>query len=185
VEPFRSAKRRFGLLTRGLAVLCAAATVAAGLPAGAQAAGLQWEPTANLFWSINGSTLLGMFQNGQCTQLAANKRPDVVKTIVISSIARELQDGLGEVVPNFNARNWANLAQGAGIPTGQSPMVGALMVLQPGVMGAGPAGHIAYVKSVQRHSFTVSQMNAPIPFQVSHQRFRRSTAHQSGVRFIY
>jgi surface antigen len=185
MDPVRSPKRRFAMLARGFVVLCATAGIAVSLPAGAQAATLRYEPSATLFWTVNGPALLSLFQNGQCTQWAAEKRPDVVKTIVVSTVAHDLQQGLGEVIPNFDARYWATLAQQAGIATGQKPKVGGLMVFQPGVLGAGSAGHIAYVQSVQRHSFTISEMHAPMLFQVTHDTLRRSDARQPGVRFIY
>jgi surface antigen len=180
-----SPKGRFAVLARGFAVLCATAGIAVSLPAGAQAATLRFEPSATLFWTVNGPSLLSLFQNGQCTQWAADKRPDVIKTIVVNTIARDLQQGLGETIPNFDARYWPSLAQQAGIATGQKPKVGALMVFQPGTLGAGSAGHIAYVQSVQRHSFTISEMHAPVLFQVTHETLRRSDARESGVRFIY
>ena len=173
------------MLARGFVALCATAGIAVGLPAGAQAATLRYEPSATLFWTVNGSALLSLFQNGQCTQWAADKRPDVVKTIVINAIAHDLELGLGEVIPNFNARNWANLAQQAGMATGHKPEVGALMVLQPGVMGAGAAGHIAYVESVRKRKFTISQMHAPFLFRVTHETLRKWKARQPGVQFIY
>jgi hypothetical protein len=174
----QSPRGRFGVLSRGLAVLAAVAAVAATLPAGAQALTLRYEPSATLFWTVNGSALLSLFQNGQCTQWAADKRPDVIENIVESTVAHDLQHGLGEIVPNFDARYWPSLAQGAGLATGQNPKVGALMVFQPGVMGAGSAGH-------SRHRFTISQMHAPLLFNVTYETLRSSDAHRHGVRFIY
>jgi surface antigen len=185
MDPIRSKKRRFAMLARALAVVCATAGTAVVLPAGAQAATLHYEPSATLFWTVNGPSLLSLFQNGQCTQWAAEKRPDVVKSIVISTVAHDLQQGLGEVIPNFDARYWASLAQGAGLATGQKPKAGALMVFQPGVLGAGSAGHIAYVQSVQKHTFTISEMHAPVLFHVSYDTLRKSDARRPGVRFIY
>jgi surface antigen len=185
MEPLRSRKRRFAVLARGLAVLGATAGFAAALPAGAQALTLRYEPSATLFWTVNGSALLNLFQNGQCTQWVADKRPDVVKHIVVSSVASDIQQGLGEVIPNFDARYWGTLAHQAGLPTGHRPKVGALMVFQPGVLGAGSAGHIAYVQSVRRHWFTISEMHAPLLFHVTYETLRRSSVRRWGVRFIY
>lgn len=178
---FRS-PRSFG---RVLAVLAAVAGIAASLPTAAQAITLNWEPSANLFWSVNHNALMTLFQNGQCTQLAADKRPDVVKDIVMSAITHEIRQGVGEIVPNFDARYWAKMAKHAGIKTGHKPRVGALMVFQPGTLGAGSAGHIAYVKSVRRHSFTISEMHAPNLYQVTDDTLSRSAARLRGVRFIY
>jgi surface antigen len=146
---------------------------------------LRYEPSATLFWTVNGSALLSLFQNGQCTQLAADKRPDVLKDIVLSAVTRDIQKGLGEMLPNFDARYWGTLARRAGLRTGKRPKVGALMVFQPGVMGAGSEGHIAYVQSVRRHTFTISEMHAPYLFRVTHERLSKRDAHRWGVRFIY
>jgi surface antigen len=59
------------------------------------------------------------------------------------------------------------------------------MVFQPGVLGAGPTGHIAYVESVRQRTFTISEMHAPFLFRVTHDTLRRSAARRRGVRFIY
>jgi surface antigen len=185
MERTRSRRRGFALLARGLAVLCATAGIAVAPPAGAQAATLRYEPSATLFWAANGNALLALFQNGQCTQWAADKRPDVIKTIVISAVSHDLLHGFGEIIPNFDARNWATLSQAAGLPTGQTPKVGALMVFQPGVMGAGSAGHIAYVQSVHKRTFTISEMHAPLLFHVTYETFHKWAARQPGVQFIY
>lgn len=146
---------------------------------------LRYEPSATLFWDVNATSLLSLFQNGQCTQLAADKRPDVVKEIVESTVSRDLNQGRGEVIPNFDARYWGTLAHRAGLPTGHRPKVGALMVFQPGVMGAGSAGHIAYVQSVRRHWFTIAEMHAPYLFRVTHVTLRKRDVRRWGVRFIY
>jgi surface antigen len=183
--PIRSTRRRFTVFARGLAVLAATAGMAGALPAGAQAATLHYEPSATLFWTVNGSALLSLFQNGQCTQWAADKRPDVIRGIVVSTVSNDLLQGLGEVIPNFDARYWPTLADHAGLPTGQRPKPGALMVFQPGVLGAGSAGHIAYVQSVHKRTFTISEMHAPLLFHVTYDTLRKSEARQAGVRFIY
>ena len=178
-------RRRLRALGRGLAVLGALTGIAAGVPAAAQAVTLRWEPSAHSFWMVNRDALMSLFQNGQCTELAADKRPGVVKRIVVRAISHELRHGGNEVVPNFDARNWARMARWAGLPTGRTPRAGALMVFQPGVLGAGSAGHIAYVRSVRQHSFTISEMNAPIPYGVTHATFPKSVDRLAGVRFIY
>ena len=177
---------RLRKIARGVSLLGAIAGIAVGLPAAANAdVVLKWEPSASLFWTNNESALMSLFQNGQCTELAANKRPDVVKAIVLNAISSELNSGQAEVVPNLDARYWSSEAGRAGISTGQTPRVGSLMVFQPGVLWAGSAGHIAYVQSVHGNSFTVSQMNAPIPYRVTSQTFRMSVGHRRGIRFIY
>ncbi len=146
---------------------------------------LFWEPSAQQFWTINHGAIMGLFQNGQCTQLAADKRPDVVKQIVEGFIGADIAHRHVEAVPSFDARYWANDAAAVGIPTGHKPTVGALIVFQPNVLGAGSVGHIAYVTSVGRQSFTISEMNAPLPYHTSSRTLPMSAARMSGVNFVY
>jgi surface antigen len=146
---------------------------------------LLWEPSASLFWTLNQTVVMTLFQNGQCTQLAADRRPDVVKQIVVGFIGNDIAHGLIEAVPNLDARYWSHDAAAVGIPTGHKPQVGALIVFQPNVLGSGSAGHIAYVTSVRRRRFTISEMNAPMPYQTSSRTLPMSSARLSGVSFVY
>jgi surface antigen len=175
-------------LARRLSLLgSVAALAAAAAPSGAQAYALQWEPSASQFWATNGSAILSVFQNGECTQWAANKRPDVVQSIITGFVASELAQGsTNETMPDMDARYWTADAQLVGLATGHKPRRGALMVFQPGVLGAGSAGHIAYVQRVNRNgSFRISEMHAPVLYQVSYQAFPAAAARLSGVSFIY
>jgi surface antigen len=45
----------------------------------------------------------------------------------------------------WNAAEWLRAAIAAGIPADGNPAAGSVMVLQPGVSGAGPPGHVAIV----------------------------------------
>jgi surface antigen len=186
VRSNRSPSRTARVAGRALALLGCALTIATAAPSAAGALTfLTWEPSALRFWDVNQSAITGIFQNGQCTEWAADKRPDVVQAIVTGFIANELAHGQIEAVPDFDALNWTRDAQLVGIPTGHKPRAGALIVFQPGVLGAGPAGHIAYVVRVRRRSFTISEMNAPVPYQVTYRTLRASTARAAGVSFIY
>ncbi len=159
-------------LARRLSLLGSlAALAAAAAPSGAQAYALQWEPSASLFWAVNSSTILSVFQNGECTQWAATKRPDVVQSIITGFVSTELGQGsTNETMPNMDARYWTAEAQLVGLSTGRKPQRGALMVFQPNVLGAGSAGHIAYVQRVNRNgTFRISEMHAPNLYQVSYQ----------------
>jgi surface antigen len=167
-----------------LTIACAAA-FAASAPTSAQAATLTWEPNASLFWFANGPTIMSVFQNGQCTELAANERPDVVESIIETTVTNELALGEDENMPDMDARYWVTQAQLAGIPTGNQPRRGALIVFQPGVLGAGSAGHIAYVQKVSAKSFRIMQMNAPNPYQVTYWVLPKRAARLSGIAFIY
>jgi surface antigen len=173
-------------MARAAAIVGACMAIFASLPSGAAASTpLVWEPSAKLFWTVNHVAIMALFQNGQCTQWAADKRPDIVQQIVVGSIAADIASGLVESVPNLDAEFWTSEAQRAGISTGHKPRAGALMVFQPGVLGAGPVGHIAYVERVRKHSFTISAMHAPVLGQVSYTKFRKWVARQPGVSFIY
>ena len=59
-----------------------------------------------------------------------------------------------------NAMYWAGSAKARGYRVGNTPAVGATVVFQPGVQGAGGAGHVAHVVKVYPNGwFLVSEMN--------------------------
>lgn len=180
-------RRSRKLPRRLLSALATATTIAtATAPGAARAATLRWEPTAPQFWSVNGSTIMQVFQNGECTQLAANKRPDIVRAIIEGFVGSELAQNQVETMPNMDARYWTSEARRVGLPTGHMPRVGALMVFQPGTLGAGSTGHIAYVVRVNRnHSFRIAEMHAPALYRTTYQTFRARAARLAGVSFIY
>jgi surface antigen len=177
----RSRKRT----ARALALLACTLGLGAGLPTASQALTLRWTPSADLFWAVNGSAIVHLFQNGQCTEWAANRRPDVLRQIIVGFIANDLARDQIESVPNLDARYWTQDASLVGIATGHKPRAGSLIVFQPGVMGAGSVGHIAYVTRVSKRSFSISEMNAPNPYRVSYRTLRMSDARRSGVGFVY
>jgi hypothetical protein len=147
---------------------------------------LWWQPRASEFWVVNHAAIVRLFANGQCTQWAAEKRPGLVRRMIVRRIAAEVRAGRPEVLPNLDARNWPADARSVGVPTGTTPVRGALMVFQPGVLGAGADGHIAYVQRVYPDgSFEISQMNAPTPYQVTRERLPGWTSFLVGIRFIY
>jgi len=79
---------------------------------------------------------------GQCTWLAAERRRD------------ERFLGLG------NAGQWKWTAAQRGYRVGTTPVVGATVVFQPGVEGAGGAGHVAHVVAVFPDGwFEIAEMN--------------------------
>src|SRR5205085_1037270 len=83
------------------------------------------------------------FPAGQCTWYAWGRRQD-----------------LGARVTG-DARYWADSARRSGIPVGDTPVVGAVVVFQPGQDGAGPVGHVAYVESISGSQMTISESNFP------------------------
>lgn len=85
-----------------------------------------------------------------------------------------------------NAQYWAAGAKKRGYPVGTTPRKGATVVFQPGVEGAGGAGHVAHVVAVYPGGwFLVSEMNfywngggwGRVDYRYAYAR--------SGVSFIY
>ena len=166
--------------------LAAALTALAGTAASADSAWLYPEPTAAQWWAFNGATVMSAFQNGQCTQWAADKRPDIVRRGVEAIVAREIADGLPQRMGDWTAKNWPALAAVAGIPEGRVARTGAVMVLAPGTLGAASTGHVAYVTRVNRDgSFVVSQMHAPVLGLETVQTLPAADDRLAGVTFIY
>ena len=59
-----------------------------------------------------------------------------------------------------NAAQWAYSARNFGLSTGTTPSVGATVVFQPGVEGAGGSGHVGVVEQVLGNGwFIISEMN--------------------------
>ena len=85
-----------------------------------------------------------------------------------------------------NARYWAAGAAARGYRVGRTPVAGSTVVFQPGVEGAGGAGHVAHVEKVYPGGwFLVSEMNfywngggwGRVSYRFAYAR--------SGVSFIY
>jgi surface antigen len=166
------------------AVLATLAATAA--PSMARTIELRWAPTATQFWQTDGSAVTSLFHNGQCTQWAQTRRPDVVRQGVEAIVAQEIADNQPENMGDWDAKDWPANARLAGIPTGHAPRAHALMVFSPGTLGAGSAGHIAYVQKVYGDgSFLISEMHAPVLWRISHQHLSAADARLSGVTFIY
>ena len=143
---------------------------------------------ADAWWAADGQSVLRGFHNGQCTDWAARKRPDVPRRVFTYAYALSVVLGHRVTVDNWNAGMWTAHARWAHMPTGHRPAVGALMVFQRGDYDGEvvPQSHIAFVESVGRDgSFEVSQMHAPKLWQVTHHTFPASVAGMSGISFIY
>lgn len=167
----------------------AAVAVAAGATAAPNASArlrLWWEPRASEFWTVNYAAIWQLFDNGQCTEWAAIRRPMIVRRIVEGQIARDVRRRQPEMLTHMDARFWVADAKSVGVAVGRKPRPRALVVFQPGVLGAGDDGHIAYVERVfPGGPFEVSQMNAPRRYRVTYEWLPRSVARLRGVRFIY
>jgi len=169
----------------GLLTLIAAAVLGAA-PALAQTVELSWQPSAEQFWRVDGPAVVSLFHNGQCTMWAQERRPGIVRRGVEAIVAREIAAGQPENMGDWDARFWPANARQAGIPTGHTPRAHALIVFQPGVLGAGASGHIAFVQRVfPDGSFLISEMHAPVLWRVTHQRLTAAEGRLPGVTFIY
>lgn len=167
------------------ALLLGALVTAAG-PAGARTVQFSWQPNAQRFWHADGSAVLSLFHDGECTMWAQERRPDIVRQGVEAIVAQEIATGKPEDMGDWDARFWPTNARVARIPTGHVARPRALIVFQPGVLGAGPAGHIAYVERVDRDgSFLISEMHAPVLWRVTHRRLTAADGRLPGVTFIY
>ena len=110
---------------------------------------------------------------GECTDWALYKRPDLSNIV------------------SGNAQEWTAQARAAGRPVSKTPSLGAVMVLQGGVMGAYAAtGHVAHVELVQRDaygnptSFVVSEQNWNGIRSPTTRTIQVSSLPSTGVDFI-
>jgi surface antigen len=161
------------------------------MPAAAAAASgvvrTSWEPTVDAFWAVNRTTILDAMQNGQCTQWAADRRPDIVRRVIRALVARELAAHQSEYWGDWTARDWVGLASTAHIPHGAMPRAGAIAVFQPGVDNAeAGTGHVAYVERVNADgSVRISEMAAPTLGKISYRTLTRAQARAAGLAYIY
>ena len=138
-------------------------------------------------WVTYGPAYTAVFGNGQCTDWAAQKRPDIVEQATVRLWADHYM-GLPDPGVSWNGGFWDDMARAARMPVGTTPEVGAIVAFDPGTMQASPiTGHVAYVESVDDHAgtFTVSEMNAPVAWMVSYRTIRTSEIADGGITFVY
>jgi len=141
------------------------------------------QQVARTWWQSNSNSVLAIFHNGQCTDWASRKRPDIIERVEETAYAAQLG---GKSFPqmDFVAKNWAALAKLAGMQVSDVPVAGAVVVWQPGVEGAADeVGHVGYVESVQNGSFTTSEENVGAPYEMGSRTL--PTAPVPGRLFIY
>lgn len=108
----------------------------------------------NPAWVPNGSIRSSSTRATALVSSTANTYPWGQCTWGAKALTRENVNHLG------NARDWLANARARGLPTGSTPRVGATVVYQPGVQGAGSLGHVAHVVSVLSNGrFVVEEMN--------------------------
>jgi surface antigen len=137
-------------------------------------------------WNAYGAGYLAVFRNGQCTDWAAQKRPDIVERATVRVWADHLM-GLPDLGISWNGGSWDDMARAARMAVGTVPRAGAVVIFDPGVLGTSAAtGHIAYVEAVgDDGTFTISEMNAPLPWQVTYRTIRTAAVAQGGISFVY
>lgn len=136
-------------------------------------------------WLAEGAAILAGYRSGQCTDWAAQKRPDVVQRVFEARVVAELMRTA--LPPSLgNAENWASSATAAGMTVSEWPATGALVVWQEGVEGANPGtGHIGYVESLSPDgsTFSDSSMNVGGLYKMGYRT--RSSAPVPGRLFIW
>ena len=137
-------------------------------------------------WNAYGAGYLAVFRNGQCTDWAAQKRPDIVERATVRVWADHLM-GLPDLGISWNGGSWDDMARAARMAVGTVPRAGAVVTFDAGVLGTSAAtGHIAYVEAVgDDGTFTISEMNAPLPWQVTYRTIRTAAVAQGGISFVY
>jgi surface antigen len=137
-------------------------------------------------WATYGAAYLAVFRNGQCTDWAAQQRPDIVERATVRLWADHYM-GLPDLGISWNGGFWDDMARAARLPVGTVPKAGAVVTFDPGTLGANTTtGHVAFVESVDRNgAFTVSEMNAPVPWQVTYRTIPASAIAEGGITFVY
>jgi surface antigen len=141
--------------------------------------------TAHSRWLSEAAQILGGFRSGQCTDWAAQKRPDVVQRVFESTVVAEL---LHQPVPPQlgAAQEWTAAAAAAGLTVSDRPRAGALVVWREGVEDANVAtGHVGYVESVSADgsTFSTSEMNVGAPYEMGYRE--ASSEPVAGRTFIW
>lgn len=151
-----------------------------------------YEMQAEMWWGVSGPALLAGFKNGQCTDLAARLRPDVVEEADELAYVRWLRtDEKGPLGIDWYARDWARNAAEAGFTIGRRPRPGSLIVFRSGVyQAAKPYGHVAFVVGLGSDGgFTVREEHAPDRWRITFRSFTagqaRAMSHDPRVQFIY
>jgi len=128
---------------------------------------------------------LAVFRNGQCTEWAAQRRPDIVEQATVRLLADHLM-GRPDLGISWDGGFWDDMARAARLPVGTVARAGALVAFDPGVMGADlTTGHIAYVESGNDDdTFTISEMNAPLAGQVTYRTISMAAVADGGVNFV-
>jgi hypothetical protein len=122
--PGKGARRRAGVVVR-----------AVGPPTPDQ---VEAEQTARQRWTESGSTVLEGFRSGQCTDWAAQRRPDLVERVTEAQTVARLRRE--EAPPSLaDAQEWPESAKAVGYQLSDYPLPGALVVWREGAKVPSPA----------------------------------------------
>lgn len=99
------------------------------------------------------------WRNGECTDLADQRRPDIYERVTKVQIAAWMSAGGQGPLPytRWTAYLWPENAKIGGFDVDQTPSVNSI-VAWPQVDGYG-SGHVAYILSVAETTFRVQEMN--------------------------
>jgi hypothetical protein len=143
---------------------------------------LAWEP----------SFMKEEFRDGQCTDLAESKRPDIIIHTMEYDIAARITAGDEDPYPqnpfiDWDAEMWDSNAAATGMAVGATPQAGAIMVFhEPNYNHETAPGHVAYVDSVNADgSVTVTQEHAPQLNVVTEGTFSAQQLAHENVDYIY
>jgi CHAP domain len=143
--------------------------------------------SALAWWaSPNGQTFEAAFRNGQCTDLAELKRPDIVMRSIEAWYDRWVASGYTLAAQQqWAASFWDGNAAAVGMAVGATPRANAIMVMHSHDYPAWP-GHVAWVQSVNPDgSFTVLQEHAPTLGVVVQTTYPAAALVGADIDFIY
>jgi hypothetical protein len=159
-----------------------------GAPAAVLASGsVTWARAlheAQLRFDRERGELESMFRNGECTDWAEAKRPDLFERVEVFDFAKVLV-GAPRPAREWTAHAWDDNARSIGLPVSSTPTAGAIAVFERGMQGAGRAfGHVAYVEEVYANGLVrISEMNAAGGRGVATQRIL-APGGLAGISFI-
>ena len=134
-------------------------------------------------WARNGPRILAGYRNGQCTDWAAHKRPDLIQRVEEANYIAQYQHRQTHRLAD--ALTWASVAAASGLTVQETPAAGSLVVWQPGVEGANAGtGHVGYVETVSADgsTFATSEMNVGSPYSMGYRN--RSSIPVAGRQFV-
>jgi hypothetical protein len=145
---------------------------------------------ADMLWATRweGTYLPYFVGTGQCTELVAHKRPDIIARSVKVTIAKwKMGGGLGHVPAlNWNATTWDANAAASGMDVGATPRAGAVMVYHYSPGFPVPSGHVAYVDAVHPDgSLSITEEHSPVLGQVRQRVVRAYEMSGKDIDFIY